>query len=264
MTIPRTRKGVPAGGEFASHTRTSSTIELESDSQSGWSPHPELVTLIESPVGGARNYWVHLADGGQQVFDISRDLEGEDADFDSLTITRNGDKVTVTAGLASIDFTQAAGGDADDEEAGGEYLTEHQNEIETYLADKYGVVVDTATDWDFSSLAISMDYSDWTETDTDGALCATTANAIGHLSAFTSLDSLTDDIQNGEFFAGLKRQLDINELSTYDNLSLGGDRALVYSTAVDNEVHEWGVCSYCAEKTPRTHQLQTCLVCGNR
>ena len=259
----RIQAGVPTGGQFAEQNRPDATVELTPVAASaGWSPKPELVKLIESPVGGNINYWVHLKNGGVQVFDLERDLDDDSTGIEYLQLANRDGELTITAKLPLVDFTHAAGGDPDDEDAAAAYLNEHQDEIEKHLADKYGLVVDTATDWSDSGISVSMDYTAWAEADTDGALVVTTENAKTHVLDFTSLNDLVEDIKTADFFTGIRERLDQNEQAEYNDLGNYETRADIYQAASENGVNEWAICGNCAEKTPRTHQFKRCLICG--
>lgn len=205
----RVLAGVPTGGQFAAQNRPESTVAL---AEAGWSPEPELATLIESPVGGEVNYHVALAEGGLRYFDFGHD-NIEDNEYqlaDGLEINRTDDQVTAALTFSNVDFTQAYPDKTPDE--AGELLSENQEAIDAYLKETYGVIQDDTTDWDATILKAETDVTESCAADGD-ALSITTSNAVAAVyREHASLRRLCRELEGiGEdegFYTALRRHLD--------------------------------------------------------
>lgn len=197
----RVKAGVPTGGQFDRHYRDESSVALL-DSP-GWSTDPSLVTVIESPVGPEGNFHVGMQPAALQVFQMGFGHEIDDPEGvgDALVLSR-GDDGTVTARVSveSVDFSDIETGIDDDLRA------KYESEINDYLLDNYGVINDTATDWDDSTFNADVDITEYCTTE-NGEAWITTSNALSVVYSDTRVKAFVREINDGTLFTKLNTHL---------------------------------------------------------
>lgn len=192
----RVNAGVPTGGQFDFHTRSEPSVSLVDSA--GWSTDPSLVTVIEVPVGGDRNYHMGLRSGAMQVFEFGREIDHDHADIcNSISVSRHGDEVTAEIRIDGVDFTNLTDG------LPADILSAKEEELGVYLFDKYGVTLDNAMEWDDSAIIAESDISGYCEPDGD-TMWVTASNAADYVFEDTRVLALVRDNAEGTLMPSIR------------------------------------------------------------
>lgn len=165
-------------GKFAAESKTESTATFAVADEfpaRAWSPHPELVTVVETRNGrgGRTDYDVALQDGGMIVFPTEGEaLNNSFMPVDSWEFTRTGETITVTGRMESVDLTRIdPASDNDDDDWDPDFaaivLNDNDATVAAYLAE-IGAGHDDATTWDDTTITVTKDVTDLAQHDGTG------------------------------------------------------------------------------------------------
>jgi hypothetical protein len=192
-----------AGGTFIEKTQSApeTTISLPEPLPGGvWSPVPELVTV--DPGDGVYNT---VFSGDSYVsFDLERTNLGSRYElFDSLAINRNGGTVRLTATYDNIDFSEVAPNGVE----AGDWLGDHQSEIESYLEETYNVLDDNTRNWDESALIAHLTIEAPPADEGAETITVSAAEALASIHEQEKIQQLRKDLADDTFHAKLRDHL---------------------------------------------------------